>query len=310
MNLLDGLTVYDGVMALIVFFTTVHGFWKGAAWQIAPIMSLVLGYMIAMPMSVTTAQYFGDPPHNRLFALVTIYIGVALVVYLLVRSFRAGIEKAKLTEFDRHIGAMLGLLKGVLLTLAITVILLISSPMSRDLILKSESSSIAAKIINAVYPILPHAMHVILNPYLKRLGTELPLDIHDDHVDDGTSNNLLPDYGNGTTLTPTNRATARQQRADYETQAVRRHPHMEIDDDDDDALPPAPPPRQRSRSIEDRGPQADRRVNSSANVNRRTFDDTRDESESTSRPTLIPTPADDDDPFRPRSSERISRPRR
>ena len=65
MTLYGGITVYDGVMALIVFFTMVHGFWKGATWQIAPIMSLVLGYMIAMPMSVTTAHYFGDPPQNR-----------------------------------------------------------------------------------------------------------------------------------------------------------------------------------------------------------------------------------------------------
>ena len=94
MTAIGGVTAYDGVMLLVVFFTTIHGFWKGATWQIAPIMSLVLGYMVAMPMSVTAAHYFGEPPQNRLFALVTIYIGVSLVVYLLVRSFRAGIDKA------------------------------------------------------------------------------------------------------------------------------------------------------------------------------------------------------------------------
>lgn len=310
MKLLDGLTVYDGVMGLIVFFTTVHGFWKGAAWQIAPIMSLVLGYMVAMPMSVTMAQYFGDPPQNRLFALVSIYIGVALVVYLLVRSFRAGIEKAKLTEFDRHIGALLGLVKGVLVTLAITVILLISSPMSRELILKSETSTIAAKIINAVYPILPHAMHVILNPYLKQLGNELPLDINDDHLDDGTTNNILPDYG--TTLTPT-RSSARRQSLDRETTAPRRHPNMELDndeDDDEDSLPPAPPPRMKSKPNYDRGPQADRRTNAAANSNRRSIEDSRDNPDPTLRPTLVPTPADEDDPFEPRNSSRSSRTRR
>ena len=175
------MTIYDGVMALIVIFTVVHGFWRGAAWQIAPIVSLVAGYMIAMPMSVTAAHWFGQPPLNRLFALVSIYILVSLTVYLFFRSFREGVEKAKLTEFDRHLGAILGGLKGVLVTLSATCILLIYIPPSREIILKSESSSIAAKLISTIYPVLPHAMHVLLEPYLHKLGDQLHIDLQDPH---------------------------------------------------------------------------------------------------------------------------------
>ncbi len=180
------MTIYDGVMALIVVYTVVHGFWRGAAWQIAPIVSLVAGYMIAMPMSVTAAHWFGQPPLNRLFALVTIYLLVSLTVYLFFRSFREGVEKAKLTEFDRHFGAILGGLKGLLVTLSATCILLIYVPPSREIILKSESSSIASKLISTIYPVLPHAMHVLLEPYLHKLGDQLHLDLHDPHEgDDG-----------------------------------------------------------------------------------------------------------------------------
>jgi len=174
------MTVYDGVMALIVFYTLVHGYFRGAAWQVAPILSLVLGYMIAMPMSVTMAQYFGPPPLNRLFALVTIYILVSTTVYLLVRSFREGVEKAKLTEVDRHLGAILGGVKGVLVTLVSTCVLLIYFPSMRDVVLQSESSSIAARMIGRIYPILPKAMHSLLDPYLKRLDEQLPIDMEDD----------------------------------------------------------------------------------------------------------------------------------
>jgi len=173
------MTVYDGVMALIVLYTVVHGYFRGAAWQVAPIMSLVLGYMIAMPMSVTMAHYFGPPPLNRLFALVSIYILVSITVYLLVRSFREGVDKAKLTEVDRHLGAILGGVKGVLVTLVTTCVLLIYFPQLREVILKSESSSIAAKIISRVYPILPQAMHTILDPYLKKLDEQLPIELDD-----------------------------------------------------------------------------------------------------------------------------------
>ncbi len=170
------MTPYDGVMAVIVLFTVIHGYFRGAAWQTAPIISLVLGYMIAMPMSVTMAHYFGPPPLNRLFALVTIYLLVAITVYLMVRSFREGVDKAKLTEVDRQLGAVLGGVKGVLLTLVATCALLIYIPPMREIILKSESSSIAAKIISQIYPILPKAMHTLLDPYLKKLEGQLPID--------------------------------------------------------------------------------------------------------------------------------------
>lgn len=294
---LGGVTVYDGVMALIVLFTTVHGFWKGATWQIAPIMSLVLGYMIAMPMSVTMAHYFGDPPQNRLFALVTIYIAVSMVVYLLVRSFREGIEKAKLTELDRHLGALLGALKGVLLTLSITVILIIYSAVARDLILKSESSTIAAKIIKAVYPILPKAMHQILRPYLRQLDNELPLDLN---VDDEShlNNTILPERR--MSLTPTNSTTSRATFDEYSPDTG-----LQDDRDDEDAygLPPARTPRRTitpveeydSRSVREAARPTDRRFTTQ---NHPDFDDS---SVPYQRP-LVPTPGDDDDddPFIPR----------
>lgn len=287
MNLLDGVTMYDGIMALIVFFATVHGYWKGATWQIAPIMSLVLGYMIAMPMSVTSAHYFGDPPQNRLYALVTIYIGVSLVVYLLVRAFRAGIENAKLTEFDKHIGGLLGALKGVLITLATTVVLLIYSPIARDLILKSESSTIAAKIINAVYPILPQAMHQILLPYLKQLNNELPLDLQNLDADGTLNPRMLPDHsGNHPSdqpnmLSPTNSSARRL-----------------INEDDEATLPPAPPPRRKSTQYNDSNPQNNRQFDSATRSNRRYPTSDQEPPNPSRRAVLTPTVDDEDDPFR------------
>lgn len=302
MTLYGGVTVYDGVMALIVFFTTVHGFWKGATWQIAPIMSLVLGYMIAMPMSVTTAHYFGEPPQNRLFALVTIYIGVSLIVYLMVRSFRAGIDKAKLTDFDRHIGALLGLVKGVLVTLAITVIMLIYSPPARDQILKSESSTIAAKIINAVYPILPQAMHQILRPYLNQLNGELPLDLHDTETDGTLNSNVLPD--GGSLLTPTNSKARRKLDDDDEFDPVPRRRSRQVADEDDQVTPYARPPRRQPNRVDDDEPQYNRRYDSAVRPRTRSSWDDRPAADESPRPVLVPTPIDDDDPFHPGNSGR------
>ena len=307
MAALGGVTAYDGVMALIVLFAMVHGYWKGATWQIAPIMSLVLGYMVAMPMSVTMAHYFGDPPQNRLFALVTIYIGVSMVVYLLVRSFREGIEKAKLTEFDRHLGALLGALKGILLTLAITVILLIYSSMARDLILKSESSSIAAKIINAVYPILPKAMHDILNPYLQQLNRELPLNLNYSDNDRQINNSILPEKRSP--LTPTNTSARRTSFDQFAPEP--RQDLISGEEDDGEGYPAAQPPRRLSAPADDFDIRVNRRRDSASRVVPRQTSDTQFVDRDPPRPSrraMVPVPDEEDDPFVPADRNRYSQP--
>lgn len=163
------MTIYDVIMLVLVMYASVTGWSRGMAWQVAPIASLVLGYVFAMPLSVSVAPWFGQPPLNRLFALITMYCVISLAVYLLVRSIRESLEKLKLEEFDRHLGFVLGAVKGVLFTIALTLGLVTFFPSIRPTILQSESSTIAARILHTIYPILPTAAHDVIDPYLKNL---------------------------------------------------------------------------------------------------------------------------------------------
>jgi membrane protein required for colicin V production len=168
-------SVYDGIMLAIVVYAVIHGAVKGIAWQLAPIASIVLGYLFAVPLSAATAPWFGEPPLNRVFSLIVMYTLVSLGVYLIARSLRESIEKTKLVEFDRHLGALLGGVKGVLFTTVLTVALLSVSPTAAGFIVKSESHTIASRIVNIVCPLLPQDVHRVIDPYLKPLH---------DHADD------------------------------------------------------------------------------------------------------------------------------
>ncbi len=169
------LSLYDGVMLVIVIVCVIQGALKGMAWQLAPIASLVLGYLFAMPLSSATAQWFGQPPLNRVFAMITMYMLVSLGVYLIARSLRDSIEKMKLVEFDRHLGALLGGVKGVLFTTVATIGLLCVWPASASLIVHSESRTIAENIIGFVEPLFPHDVQKVIDPYLKPIE-DLPDD--------------------------------------------------------------------------------------------------------------------------------------
>ncbi|MBI1344798.1 hypothetical protein GC163_00765 [bacterium] len=168
------ITVYDGLMLLIVLVAVVQGAWRGMAWQVAPIASLIIGYIISYPMSPQLAPYFGKPPLNRLWAMITIYLLVSMAVYMVARSIRHSLEKMKLVEFDRHLGAILGGVKGVLFTVVLTLGLVTVSDQAREIILKSESSTIAARLMNTISPILPTQLNDLVAPYVKNLNDQLP----------------------------------------------------------------------------------------------------------------------------------------
>ena len=163
------ITIYDLIMLVLVLYAAWSGWSRGMAWQVAPIASLVLAYIFAVPLSITLAPRFGEPPLNRLFALVALYAAISLAVYLVVRSFRGSLEKLRLEEFDRHLGLILGGVKGVLFTIAITLGLVSLFPSIRPTILESESSTIAARILHTIYPILPAAAIEVIDPYVKHL---------------------------------------------------------------------------------------------------------------------------------------------
>ncbi len=168
------MTIYDALMLLIVIVAILQGAWRGMTWQLAPIASLVLGYLVSYPMSITAAQYFGKPPLNRLWAMIAIYLAVSLAVYMVVRSIRHSLEQVKLVEFDRHLGAILGGVKGVLFTVVLTVGLVSVSAQAREIILKSESSTISARLMNTISPILPKPVNDLVAPYVKTLNDHLP----------------------------------------------------------------------------------------------------------------------------------------
>lgn len=160
------LSLYDGVMLAIVVFCVIQGAIKGMAWQLAPIASLVMGYLFGVPLSAATAPWFGQPPLNRVFALIVMYMLVSLGVYLIARSLRESIEKMKLVEFDRHLGAILGGVKGLLFTTVLTVAFVCVSPTAAGLIVNSESRSIAENVIDTVSPLLPPDVLQVIAPYL------------------------------------------------------------------------------------------------------------------------------------------------
>jgi membrane protein required for colicin V production len=172
---------YDIAMLAVLATTTLLGFIRGMAWQLASLGSLVVSYFVALRFSPELSRYVGTrAPLNRLVAMAILYVGCSLGVWLAFRVIADWIDRVRLREFDRQIGALFGAAKGALLCVVITFFAVSLSAQAREMILRSQSGYYIAQLIDRAEAVMPAEIHDILAPYLDRLDRQLdpsqPLD--------------------------------------------------------------------------------------------------------------------------------------
>ena len=98
-----------GVMAIAVF----RGYTKGLAWQISSIASILVSYFVAYRFKDQVATMIEMPdPWRGLVAMMALFIGTSFVIWIIFQTIRGAIEKAKLKDFDKQLGAIFGGVKG------------------------------------------------------------------------------------------------------------------------------------------------------------------------------------------------------
>jgi membrane protein required for colicin V production len=166
--------IYDIIMLVVLVGTTLFGAWKGVAWQLASLTSLVASYFVALRFSETLAPYFGaQAPLNRFGAMLALYAVTSLVIWLAFRVVSGWLNRLRLRDFDRQLGALFGAAKGVLFCIGITFFAVTLSQPARDTILRSRSGYYIAIFLNQADSVMPKELHEVLNPYLDRLEREL-----------------------------------------------------------------------------------------------------------------------------------------
>lgn len=169
---------YDLLMLLVLLATTMFGFWKGMAWQIASLASLVVSYIAALRFSTQLAPVFGEhAPWNRFVAMLVIYIVTSFVIWTMFRLVSGVIDKVRLESFDRQLGALFGLAKGVLLCVAITFFAVtLLPPTQGEAIVDSQSGRYIVALLGKSHTVFPPEVHEVIDPYVQRIEERLDPD--------------------------------------------------------------------------------------------------------------------------------------
>lgn len=169
------LETYDALMLALLAGTAILGAIKGFAWQVASIASIVLSYWVAYHFRGPLSEAIqAEPPWNRFLAMLILFVGTSLVIWVAFRMVSKTIDRLKLKEFDRQIGALFGLAKGGLYCILVTLFgVTLFGDRVREKIVVSRSGHYISSVLDRSEAIIPAEIHEIIGPYLERFDERL-----------------------------------------------------------------------------------------------------------------------------------------
>src|SRR6056297_1248809 len=162
--------IYDWIMLAILVAAVIFGAVKGFAWQLASISAIVVSYIVAYKYREPFSQSIqAEPPWNRFLAMLILYIGTSLVIWVAFRMVHRTIDRLKLREFDRQVGALFGFGKGVLYCLLITLFAVtLAGDKVAEAIVRSKSGRYIAQVLDRSQAVIPPEIHQVVGPYLEK----------------------------------------------------------------------------------------------------------------------------------------------
>ncbi|GIW98469.1 MAG: colicin V biosynthesis protein [Pirellulaceae bacterium] len=166
---------YDLLMLIVLAMATIFGAIKGFAWQVASLASVVVSYVVAYRFRMQVAQYIdAQPPWNQFLAMLILYVGTSFAIWVIFRMVSGLIDRVRLKEFDRHLGAMFGFLKGLVYCLLITMFAVtLLGPKQQEAICQSRSGYYISLALDRGVGVLPKEIHDVVGPYLAKLDEKL-----------------------------------------------------------------------------------------------------------------------------------------
>lgn len=180
---------YDIFMLIVLVGAAAFGAWKGMAWQLASIASVVLSSIVALRFAGLLAPSLSaEEPWNQFLAMGILFAGTSLGVWISFRFVAKMIDRVKLKEFDRQMGALFGAAKGVLYCLILTFFAVTLSESTRQRVLDSRSGYYAAVLVQKGTPMMPEKVRNALGKYIQKLDEGLnpdtPLSAPTDEMED------------------------------------------------------------------------------------------------------------------------------
>ena len=149
------MTSFDIFVSVVLCISLVFSIMKGFVRQIFSLLAYVGGYLMAVKYQDTLAQVFIESipskPIANLAAFAVIYIFTAIIISLIGRIAKGILlSGTDLSMFDRFLGGVVGLVRGVVIMVAIVFPLKFFPEASKKLTEDSYTAPYFAKVLDFV----------------------------------------------------------------------------------------------------------------------------------------------------------------
>ncbi len=149
----------DWIFALVLLASLLLGAWRGLAYEVLSAVNWVAAFILAQWFALDVAQKLpltdSSEAVRYLAGFVLVFVVSVLVGSLLAKLAQKLFAAVGLQPADRALGALFGLLRGVVILLAATVLLSMTPVRSNDWWTKSMGVDISMAALKKLHPVLP-----------------------------------------------------------------------------------------------------------------------------------------------------------
>lgn len=153
------MTAVDWILLGVLVFSMLLGAWRGLVYEVLSVLGWVVSFFVAQWFAPDLAarlplQSAADPVRYAA-AFVLIFIASVFAAGLLAFVVKKLVAAVGLAPVDRVLGAAFGVLRGVILLLAATVVIDMTALKSSSWWRESQGAPVLAATLKALKPVLP-----------------------------------------------------------------------------------------------------------------------------------------------------------
>ena len=157
----------DWVLLGVLLFSMVLGAWRGLVYEVLSVLGWAVSFYVAQwfaPQVVTLLPLqSASAPVRYAAAFVLIFIAAVFAAGLLAFLLKKLVEAIGLRPVDRTLGAAFGLMRGLILLLAATVVMDMTALRSSNWWQESQGAAALTATLKGLKPVLPAQFAKVLN---------------------------------------------------------------------------------------------------------------------------------------------------
>ena len=159
---MDILTTLDWIFLAVLLLSFMLGLWRGLVYEVLSLMAWVAAFVLAQWLATDVAQHlplagFAEPVRYA-FGFVLVFVAVVFAGGLLAWLIKKAIVAVGLRPIDRVLGGLFGLLRGLLILLALAVVVQTTALKSQAIWQQSAGAQVLAAVLQGLKPLLPLAL--------------------------------------------------------------------------------------------------------------------------------------------------------